>query len=58
MGLVALKVGGLRIICMDTQQDFASGLRVLLTLAFETSGEITVQVSIGDSNTYSQSGYS
>jgi hypothetical protein len=43
--------------CMDTQQDFVSGLLLLLPLAFETSGEITVQVSIGESNTYSQSGY-
>ena len=55
MSLVELKVGGLHIMCMDKQQDFVSGLRLPLTLAFETSGEITVQVSIGESNTHSQS---
>lgn len=46
MGLVELKVGGLHIMCMDKQQDFTSGIHLPLTLAFEKSGEITVQVSI------------
>jgi protein SCO1/2 len=46
MGLVELKAGGLHIMCMDKQQDFASGIHFPLTLEFEQSGEITVQVSI------------
>jgi copper(I)-binding protein len=46
MGLVELKAGGLHIMCMDKKQDFTSGLHFPLTLAFEKSGEITVQVSI------------
>jgi protein SCO1/2 len=46
MGLVELKAGGLHIMCMDKKQDFMSGIRLPLTLQFETSGEITVQVSI------------
>lgn len=46
MGLVELKAGGLHIMCMDKKQDFTSGIHFPLTLAFEKSGEITVQVSI------------
>jgi len=46
MGLVELKAGGLHIMCMDKKQDFTSGIYFPLTLAFEKSGEITVQVSI------------
>jgi protein SCO1 len=52
MGLVELKVGGLHIMCMDKKQEFTSGLRLPLTLEFETSGEITVQVDISSSNTH------
>jgi protein SCO1 len=46
MGLVELKAGGLHIMCMDKKQDFTAGIHFPLTLAFEKSGEITVQVSI------------
>jgi periplasmic copper chaperone A len=46
MGLVELKAGGLHIMCMDKKQDFASGIHFPLTLEFEKSGEITVQVNI------------
>ena len=46
MDLVELKAGGLHIMCMDKKQDFTSGIHFPLTLAFEKSGEITVQVSI------------
>jgi protein SCO1/2 len=45
-GLVELKAGGLHIMCMHKKQDFTSGIHVPLTLEFERSGEITVQVSI------------
>jgi protein SCO1 len=46
MGMVELKAGGLHIMCMDKKQDFTAGIQFPLTLAFEKSGEITVQVSI------------
>lgn len=45
-GLVELKAGGLHIMCMDKKQDFTSGIHLPLTLEFEKSGEITMQVSI------------
>ncbi|MGH8066691.1 MAG: SCO family protein [Candidatus Entotheonellia bacterium] len=45
-GMVELKAGGLHIMCMHKKQDFTSGIHLPLTLEFERSGEITVQVSI------------
>ena len=45
-GLVELKAGGLHIMCMDKKQDFTSDIHLPLTLEFEKSGEITMQVSI------------
>jgi periplasmic copper chaperone A len=57
MGMVEFKVGGLHIMCMNKQQEFTSGTVLPLTLQFETSGEIPVQVSISNSNTGSKHGH-
>jgi protein SCO1 len=56
-GLVELKAGGFHVMCMGRKEDFASGIRLLLTLEFEISGEITVPVNIGTSPTHSQNRY-
>jgi protein SCO1 len=53
-GVVELKAGGFHIMCMDKQLEFTSGTLLPLTLQFETSGEIPVQVSISHRNTRSK----
>ena len=54
-GLVELKAGGLHVMCMGKKQDFTPGLSLPLTLHFERSGEVTVQVRIGTGATPSKS---
>jgi copper(I)-binding protein len=41
-----LRVTGFHLMCMDKKQDFKSGVQFPLTLKFQKSGEITVQVTI------------
>jgi hypothetical protein len=43
---VELKVGGLHVMCMHKQADFASGAKISLTLLFEKAGEQTIEVEI------------
>lgn len=45
-GQVELKVGGLHIMCIDKLKDFDAGVMMPLTLNFEKSGEITLEVEI------------
>jgi periplasmic copper chaperone A len=45
-GTVELKTGGLHIMCIDKQQDFSTGAKIPLTLQFEVSGVIDLQVEI------------
>ena len=47
-GSVELKVGGLHIMCMDKQVDFAAGDKYAITLNFEKAGEIMVEAEIKD----------
>ena len=43
---VELKVGGLHIMCIDKLEDFEPGVVLPLTLSFEKSGQMTVDVEI------------
>ena len=43
---VELKMGGLHIMCIDKQVDFTPGTKVQLTLHFEKSGDIPVELEI------------
>lgn len=43
---VALKMGGLHLMCIDKLDDFQEGARLSVTLSFEVSGEKTVDVEI------------
>jgi copper(I)-binding protein len=45
-GQVELKMGGLHIMCIDKLDDFTEGAILSLTLEFEKSGEVTVDVEI------------
>lgn len=45
-GQVELKVNGFHLMCIGTRQAFEKNVQFLLTLQFETSGEITVPVQI------------
>lgn len=45
-GRVELKVGGLHVMCLDKRGAFTPGARIPLTLRFENSGEMMVQVTI------------
>lgn len=47
-GSVELKPGGLHIMCMGKQVDFAAGTEVPLTLSFENAGELAVTAVIRD----------
>ncbi len=41
-----LKVTGFHLMCMDKKKDFKPGVRFPITLKFQKSGEVTVQVTI------------
>ena len=41
-----LKVTGFHLMCMDKKRDFKPGVRFPITLKFQKSGEVTVQVTI------------
>ena len=43
---VDLEVGGLHIMCLDRQDDFADGDRIPLTLTFEISGDLEISAEI------------
>ncbi len=43
---VELKMGGLHIMCIDKQVDFTPGTKVPLTLHFEKSGDVSIEVEI------------
>lgn len=45
-GRVELKVGGRHVMCLDKRGAFTPGAQIPLTLRFENSGEMTVQVTI------------
>lgn len=45
-GAVELKPGGMHVMCIDKKEAFAPGSKVPLTLKFETSGEIKLDVDI------------
>ena len=45
-GSTELKMGGLHIMCINKLQDFESGSNLLLTLEFEKSEPITLDVEI------------
>jgi len=45
-GQAEFKPGGLHVMCIDKLQDFQPGNQLPLTLQFEKSGEVTVQVAI------------
>jgi hypothetical protein len=47
-GSAELKPGGLHIMCMGKQIDFAAGTEIPLTLTFENAGEMTVTAVIRD----------
>jgi copper(I)-binding protein len=47
-GKAELKVGGLHIMCIEKKVDFKSGVKIPLTLVFEKSGEMQVEVEIRD----------
>lgn len=43
---IELKPGGMHVMCIDKKEAFAPGAKVPLTLKFETSGEIKLDVDI------------
>ncbi len=43
---VELKMGGLHIMCIDKQVDFTPGTKVSITLHFEKSGDIPLEIEI------------
>lgn len=45
-GQVELKVGGLHIMCIDKKTELNDGVKLPLTLVFEKSGQVNVQVEI------------
>jgi hypothetical protein len=45
-GQAELKMGGLHIMCIDKLEDFEVGAVLPLTLDFETSGQMTIDVEI------------
>ncbi|MBI5304907.1 MAG: copper chaperone PCu(A)C [Chloroflexi bacterium] len=45
-GQVELKVGGLHIMCIEKKVELKSGVKLPLTLVFEKSGQINVDVEI------------
>jgi copper(I)-binding protein len=45
-GQAELKMGGLHIMCIDKLEDFEPGVMLPLTLNFENSGEMTIDVEI------------
>lgn len=45
-GEVELKVGGMHVMCIDRQEDFELGAVMPLTLHFEKSGDMTVNIEI------------
>ena len=47
-GSTELKPGGLHVMCMGKQIDFAAGTEIPLTLTFENAGELTVTAVIRD----------
>jgi copper(I)-binding protein len=47
-GTTELKPGGMHVMCMDKQIDFAAGTEVPLTLTFENAGEVVVTAVIRD----------
>ena len=47
-GSAELKPGGLHIMCMGKQVDFAAGTEIPLTLTFENAGEMAVTAVIRD----------
>jgi copper(I)-binding protein len=48
---VALKMGGLHLMCIDKLDDFDDGAVLSLTLVFEESGEKAVEVEIRQPDT-------
>lgn len=47
-GNAELKPGGLHVMCMGKQTDFAAGTEIPLTLTFENAGEMEVTAEIRD----------
>ena len=47
-GSVELKAGGLHLMCIDKLADFTAGAKLPLTLKFEKSGDISMEVDIKD----------
>jgi copper(I)-binding protein len=45
-GQAELKMGGLHIMCIDKLEDFTVGAVLPLTLSFEKSGDITIDIEI------------
>jgi copper(I)-binding protein len=43
---VSLAIGGLHVMCIDKQREFAAGNHIPITLIFTTSGEMSVEVEI------------
>jgi hypothetical protein len=43
---VELKPGGLHVMCIDKQADFSVGAKLPLSLQFETTGEIELEVEV------------
>jgi copper(I)-binding protein len=44
--VVELKTGGLHLMCIDKQQDFAVGSKIALTLNFEVAGAMELDVEV------------
>jgi copper(I)-binding protein len=47
-GQAELKVGGMHVMCMQKQTDFAAGTTIKVNLKFEKSGDMTVDAEIKD----------
>lgn len=45
-GSISLEIGGLHIMCLNKQIDLASGERIPLTLIFDRSGELMVELEV------------
>lgn len=43
---VELKTGGLHLMCIEKQQDFAVGAKIPLTLNFQNAGEVKLEVEV------------
>ena len=45
-GTVTLQAGGLHLMCLDRQQEFAPGDSIPLTLTFQESGDLEISLAI------------